>query len=137
MDVNDLLRLARVIDNVRGQGRSLSPLVSLRLGILSNSTTDFIAPALVAAAARHGVALECVSPDYGQVIQEALSPDSLINTSNLDAVLIAIDHRAFPISCKTGDVKDAIRAVDMSAAFIQSIRTGIATIPKLFVYYRL
>ena len=43
-------------------------------------------PALVASAARHGIALEVIQPSYDQVAQEALTPDSKVNCANPDAV---------------------------------------------------
>src|SRR5262249_11917031 len=69
-----LNRLARTIDKARDCGRSLNPLAPFKLGIISNATTSFIAPALTATAARHGIALHCVEADFGQVMQDALSP---------------------------------------------------------------
>ena len=42
----------------------------------SNATTSLIAPALIAMAARYGIALDCVEADFGQVLQEAVSADS-------------------------------------------------------------
>jgi hypothetical protein len=44
LDENQLNRLAKVIASVREKGYSLAPLVPFQLGILSNSTTDFIVP---------------------------------------------------------------------------------------------
>ncbi len=55
-------------------------LAPFRLAVLSNSTIDLIVPALVASAARHGIALEVIQPSYDQVAQEALTPDSKVNS---------------------------------------------------------
>jgi FkbH-like protein len=71
----------------------LSPLSPLRLAIVSNATMDFVADHLPAAAARHGVALDIVQADFDVVMQEALDPDSKVNASSADAVLLAVDHR--------------------------------------------
>src|SRR6516165_8200401 len=68
LDENQLTRLARVIERVRPREGSLASLAPFRLGIISNSTTHLLAPALVATAARHGFALECIEADYGQVL---------------------------------------------------------------------
>ena len=73
--------------SARRRARSLDPLVPFRLAMLSNSTIDLIVPALVASAARHGMALEVIQPSYDQVAQEALTPDSKVNSSKPDAVL--------------------------------------------------
>jgi hypothetical protein len=94
LDVNQLTKLAKTIGKARADGRSLEPLVPLRLAVLSNSTIDLIVPALVASAARHGIALEVIQPSYHQVAQEALTPGSKVNSSKPDAVLLALDYRA-------------------------------------------
>ena len=72
---NQLLRLAKLIDEARADGHPLTPLTPFRLGLLGNGTLDLIVPALTASAARHGIALECVPGSYDQVLQEALSPE--------------------------------------------------------------
>ena len=76
LDLNQLTKLAKAIDKARSDGKSFDPLVPFRLAMLSNSTIDLIVPALVASAARHGIALEVIQPSYDQAAQEALTPDS-------------------------------------------------------------
>ena len=71
LNLNQLTKLAKTIDKARAEGKSLDPLVPVRLAVLSNSTIDMIVPALVASAARRGVALEVVQPSFDQVAQEA------------------------------------------------------------------
>lgn len=105
LDDNQLGRLGRTIMRAAKKGRSLSPLSPFRLGLLSNGTLDLLVPQLVASAARHGLALECVAADYGQVAQEAFDPESRINTAKPDAVLFALDHRAFPFHLRPGDIE--------------------------------
>ena len=78
-----------------------------RLAVLSNSTIDMIVPALVASAARHGIALEVIQPSYDQVAQEAFTPDSNVNRSRPDAVLFALDYRALPLKLSLGDAEAA------------------------------
>lgn len=126
LDENDLHRVAKLVDEARASESSLSPLIPFRLGILSNATTDFVVPALVGSAARHGVALECVPSAYGQIVQEALAADSEINRSQLDAVLIAVDHRGFPLTTKAGDGNTAETSVEAALAQLQRIRTAIS-----------
>jgi hypothetical protein len=92
LDLNQQTKLAKAIDKARQEGRSLDPLIPFRLAVLSNATIDLIVPALIASAARHGIALEVIQPSYDQVAQEAFTPDSKVNTSNPDAVLFAIDY---------------------------------------------
>src|SRR5579859_5261774 len=75
LDQNQLVRLTKLIARARSLDQSLAPLTPYRLGLISNATSDFLAPALVATAARHGIALECVAGAYDQAIQESLNPE--------------------------------------------------------------
>jgi hypothetical protein len=125
LDDNQLNRLAKAIGKAGEGGRSLKPLVPFKLGLLSNSTTDFVVPCLIASAARHGIALECVTANYDQVMQDALAPDSSINQAKPDAVLVAIDYRALPLRAKLGSVEDADRAVRAAVDYIETVRSGL------------
>jgi FkbH-like protein len=75
--------------------------------------------------ARHGIALECIKADYDQVIQDALSPDSAINRSKPDAILVAIDYRALPLRCKPGSAADADAVVQTALSYIETVRAGL------------
>jgi FkbH-like protein len=110
---------------VRADGRSLAPLVPFRLGVISNSTSHFIVPALVGTAARHGIALECIEANFDQVIQDALSPDSEINRCQPDAVLIALDYHGLPLSPTPGDAASAAASVATCLQYFENIRTGL------------
>src|SRR5882672_2489744 len=79
LDENKLGRLANSIETVRSRADALRPLTPFRLGIVSNATAHFVVPALVATATRYGIALECIEANYGQVVQEALAADSMID----------------------------------------------------------
>ncbi|MBB5315606.1 HAD-IIIC family phosphatase [Tunturibacter empetritectus] len=122
---NQLGRLAKVLAKARADGMSLAPLTPFRLGVLSNSTLDFIVPALEATALRHGIALECIKADYGQVIQAALSPDSVINRAMPDAVLVAVDLRYLPLQSTLGNQEAAAAAVSGVLQHFQAIREGV------------
>jgi FkbH-like protein len=127
LDLNQLTRLARAIGKARVEGRSLDPLVPFRLAILSNSTVDLLVPALIASAARHGIALEVVQPAYDQVAQEALTPDSKVNSSKPDAVLLALDYRALPIKLSPGDPDASTATIQGALGYLQALRNGIHT----------
>ena len=90
LNEHQLAKLGRTIETARKAGLSLAPLAPFRLGLLGNGTLDLIVPALVATAARHGIALECIRSGYNQFLQDALLPDSDINRSRPDAVLLAL-----------------------------------------------
>ena len=67
LELNQLTKLAKAIGRARAEGKSLDPLVPFKLAILCNSTFDLIVPAMIASAARHGIALEVILPSYDQV----------------------------------------------------------------------
>ena len=125
LNENQLTRLARTIDQARQDGRSLAPLVPFRLGIISNATSHFLAPALVATAARHGIALECIEAGFDQAMQEALSAESPINRAHLDAVLLAIDYRGLPLRLTPGNAEASRQTVAAVLEHVNRIRAGL------------
>jgi FkbH-like protein len=127
LDLNQLTKLAKAVGKARSEGKPLNPLTPFRLAVLSNSTIDLIVPALVASAARHGIALEVIQPSYDQVAQEALTPDSKVNCSNPDAVLFALDYRALPLKLSLGDAEVSSATVQGVIGYLQALRNGIKT----------
>ena len=125
LDETQLNRLSKALHRARAAGCSLAPLTPFRLGIISNSTSHFIVPALLATALRHGVALECVAAEYGQVMQMALSGDSPIHRAHCDAVLVALDHRGLPLNAVPGDAKTAAAAVAAALDHLAAIPSGL------------
>ncbi len=125
LDLNQLTKLAKAIAKARSDGKALDPLTPFRMAVLSNSTIDFVVPALVASAARHGVALEIIQPSYDQVAQEALTPDSKVNSSKPDAVLLALDYRALPLKLSLGDAEASAATVRGVIGYLQALRDGI------------
>jgi FkbH-like protein len=125
LDLNDLTKLAKVLGKVRLDGWSVDPLRPFKLAVLSNSTIDLIVPALVASAIRHGIALDVVQPSYDQVAQQALTPDSKVNSSKPDAVLLALDYRALPLKMSPGDADAAAATIQGALGYLQTLRDGI------------
>jgi FkbH-like protein len=127
LSLNQLTKLAKAIAKAKSDGKSLDPLVPFRLAVLSNSTIDLMVPALVASAARRGIALEVIHPSYDQVAQEALTPDSKVNSSKPDAVLFALDYRALPLKLSLGDSEGSAATVEGVIGYLQALRDGIKT----------
>ncbi|MGA2848366.1 MAG: HAD-IIIC family phosphatase [Terracidiphilus sp.] len=125
LNLNQLTKLAKAIAKAKTDGKSLDPLVPFRLAVLSNSTVDLMVPALVASAARRGIALEVIQPAYDQVAQEALTPDSKVNSSKPDAVLFALDYRALPLKLSLGDFEASAATVDGVIGYLRALRDGI------------
>jgi FkbH-like protein len=114
-----------VLGKARLDGKSVDPLRPFKLAVLSNSTIDLIVPALVASAIRHGIALDVVQPSYDQVAQEALTPDSKVNSSKPDAVLLALDYRALPLKMSPGDADAAAATIQGALGYLRMLRDGI------------
>ena len=127
LDLTQLTKLAKVLDKARSRGQSLHPLTPFRLAVLSNSTIDMIVPALKASAVRHGIELEVIQPSFDQVAQEALTPNSKVNSSKPDAVLFALDYRALPLKLSLGDPVAAAATVQGVLGYLQTLRDGIKT----------
>ena len=125
LDVNQLARLGRLITAAHAQNRSLAPLTPFRLGLLGNGTLDLIIPVLIATAARHGIALECVNGAYDQFLQDALLETSEVNRSRPDAVLLALDYRGLPLRTSPGDQTAHDQTVDDTMDVIDTIRDAI------------
>ncbi len=129
--------LGRTLERLRGEGADLQPLAPFRLGVLSAHTVDLFVDGLAAACARHGVALELVVADYGQVEGEAFAPGSRINTARCDAVLLLVDgrwlgiDRPAPPAEAAGRVEAALQRLE---AVAEALRThgGAATLLPTF-----
>lgn len=125
LNENQLNQLSKAIGRAWHSGVDLTPLIPFRLGVLSNSTVDFIVPAIEASAARYGLAVECIKGDYAQVMQDSLSLESAVNRAKTDAVLVAIDYRALPLKWKLGNPDEAARVAAQALAYVENIRDGL------------
>ncbi|HEY2464400.1 MAG TPA: HAD-IIIC family phosphatase [Steroidobacteraceae bacterium] len=125
LDENKLVKLANCVGSLRSTADGLQPLIPFRLGIISNATSHFMVPALIATAARYGIALECIEANYGQVMQEALAPDSMINRARPDAVLVAIDYRGLALDVPFGDSAAAEAVVAAAIDELRMLRDGL------------
>lgn len=110
-----LARLARSLSVARESGRD-APLARMVLGLVSNGTTDFIAPALAATALRHGISLQVAPASFGVTLQAALDPASEVVQADPDAILLALDYRAYFPYYVLADSADA--AVDAAVGYL-------------------
>ncbi|WP_084600916.1 HAD-IIIC family phosphatase [Novosphingobium acidiphilum] len=85
--------LSRRIARAMQSGRPLDPLTRLRLAVLSSATFDFIADALPAAGARHGLAIDLHIAPADTIEACAFDPGSDTYAHCPDAVLVLVDHR--------------------------------------------
>lgn len=95
LSLSQATAVAQTLERLRPRG-AVPSLQPFRLGLVSNATIELLKPLLVASALRYGLALEIIAGEFGQVAQQALDPDSLINRARPDAVLIAVNHEGLP-----------------------------------------
>jgi FkbH-like protein len=126
--------LGRAIAKAIAAGRDLTPLSSIRLGVVASSTYDLIVDELPSAAARHGVALGLVAAPYDQVMQQALDPTSQINAERLDVVLLAVDHHWLNLdrpSLGPGAVARVDAALEQLTAAVEALQANGGAAPIL------
>jgi FkbH-like protein len=98
---------------------------AIKLGVLSNGTTDLLLPALSASALRHGVWVHTVGTAFDQVAAEALDPASDINRSGCQFVLLALDHRGLPLAPSPDDPGRAHATVNATIQYVCSVCKGL------------
>ena len=94
---------------------------AIRIGILSNGTSDLLAPALTATALRHGVWAHVTATPFDQIGPEALTPTSTINKTQCHFVLLALDHRGLPLRATPGAEARAKDQVSEAIAYTEAI----------------
>ncbi|SER12240.1 HAD-superfamily phosphatase, subfamily IIIC/FkbH-like domain-containing protein [Nitrosomonas sp. Nm51] len=124
LSINQSNRLYQAIRKLNANTRSLlaHTLTPFKLGIVSNATMDLMIPSFVMAAIRNGVDLELITTDFGQVAQEAFDPDSKLNQSKPDAVLVALDYRAYPFFGDQSVASVQITPSEKALNYLQQIR---------------
>lgn len=124
----------KTLQRLRAEGADLNPLAPLKLGVVANATYDFIATALPAAAARHGISLEVHLSGLDQVEQEVLDPASSLKLAKPDVVLVAVDHRWLGLDrpALQGDAEDRVQAaVDRLHAVASAVVEVVGATPML------
>ena len=114
---SQLLSLGRCLGRAYGKTPSLA---RFKLGVVSNATTDFIVPALRGTGVRHGFRLEVAAAPFGLTVQAALAPEPGVGLASSDAVLVALDYRAYFPDYALRDT-DAEGAVDAAVGQLAGI----------------
>lgn len=127
LDDNKLRRLTKRLRKLQEKQVNLSPLVGVKIGILSNSTTKLAVTPLVGTALRFGLALDVVEAEFDQIAQEAFSEASSFMGHDLSAVLISIDYRGLPFVVSPGDASAALQNVQDCLAYIRSVIESVRT----------
>lgn len=122
LNEGQLHRLVRSLERARAEEGD-STLHSFTLGVVSNTTTDFLISALTGTAVRHGIALAVAAAPFAITLQAALSPEPGILPANPDAILLALDYHAYFTDYSLRDA-DADQLVDDAIAQLQTLITA-------------
>ncbi len=125
LDESKLTSLGRCIMSLQSSDNIVFQSNRLKLGVVSNASTNLLVLPLIGCAARYGINLEVVAPSYGQFVQQALDPESEINQSKPDVVLLSIDYRAFPIDIENFASAPETGGVDKAVALLLQTAEGI------------
>jgi len=124
LDLNQLIRVDKLLTEMQS---TLDPqqLAPVRLALLAQNTTDYLAPAIRASCARHGLLATLYVPAYGQAGQEVMQPTSSLYKFKADAVLIAESPYSLGLATSTADPEIAKQAV---TAALQLVELRIKTL---------
>lgn len=121
LDDNQLGRLAKKLRRLQVGQVNLDPLVSVSIGVISNSTTALTASALIGTALRFGIALNVVETEFNHIAQEVFSNESAFTGHALAAVLVSVDYRGLPLSPDPGDKAAADANVQACLSYLRSV----------------
>lgn len=89
----DVLKLDRALAKLTSFGPDgLDGVLKLKLAILSSATTGHLAAGLRVAGARHNIAIQVYTHEYGSALQELNDPDSGLAAFHPDIVLISYPY---------------------------------------------
>ena len=121
LDESQLRRLYRKILALQTEPENSFALSDITIGIVGNSTTGLIVPALVGTALRYGISLKVVESGFNQVAEEAFSSATAFNDKKLNFILIAIDYHALPLSPCPGNPELAATRVEDCLHYLKTV----------------
>lgn len=125
LDDNQLRKLAKKYSKLLSENAELSGLTPITLGVISNSTTQLMTPALQASALRFGIALKVVEAQYDQLAHEAYSAESAFAGCKVNMVLVAADYHGLPLKPCPGDREAAEKNVAECLAYLQAVTQAL------------
>ena len=125
LDDNQLRKLAKKASKLLSENAELSGLTPMTLGVISNSTTQLITPALQASALRFGIALKIVEAQYDQLAYEAYSAESAFAGCSVNMVLVAADYHGLPLKPCPGDREAAEKNVTECLAYLKAVTQAL------------
>lgn len=110
------------IDKLRPDIKKSHARHTVRLALVSNSTTDFLLPVLRATALQRGIYLEIMHHDYGQAMEFTLNTQSAAYADDTDAILVCFDYRILEQEADEAKrIVQHLRAHSKAVLFIQTI----------------
>jgi len=127
LDESQLRRLYKKILALQNKQINLSPLSTLKIGVISNTTSSLLTPALIGTALRFGISLQILEADFNQIGKDVFSSESIFLGKNLDIIFLAIDYRGLPFSPNLGvkdlSKKNVQKCFDYLKLIIKNLRT--------------
>lgn len=139
LDEIQLGKVSKKLNSFTVSSQQIENFKTLKIGILSNSTTSLITPVLNATALRYGIILEIHEAEFNQIAQEAFAANSFFQNKKLDVILLSIDINGLPfISCpgdKNFSKKNIHDCIEYLNKVIQGLKskTGAQIIMQNFV----
>jgi len=118
---NQLRKLAKKYKQLAETGISLDPLIKMKIGVISNATTQLMISSLEGSALRHGIGLEVIEAKFNQLAQEAFAEKSLFTEHALSMILVATDYRGLPLRPCPGNLFEAENNVRECLSFIKTL----------------
>lgn len=126
LDLNKLIQLDKTLTGLTGKVSVPDIFSPVRLALLADATAEYSAPAIRATALRHTVMIsEIYVPDYGQMTQEVLNPQSGLHKFGADVVLLAPDYRNLGLATVSVDAAEGARAVDAAISQMRTLLDGL------------
>ena len=125
LDLSQLGALGKLLDARREALEAEGRLRPVRLGIAATHTVDLLAAALPATGLRHGLLIDTVQADYGQIAQEVLDPASSLARAKPDFVMLALDAAALGLARPEFEADAAEAAVQSALDHVASLRDGV------------
>lgn len=124
LDLNKLTILDKAITALADR-LSGSALSQVRLALLAQATTDYVAPAIRASALRHGLLVETYVPPYGQAMAEVMDAESPLRGFAPEIALIAETAQSLGLTRVHVEPLDAESAVAGAVATLTALVEGL------------
>lgn len=125
LDLSQLGSLGKIVDARRDALRAEGRLRPVLLGVAATHTVDLVTDSLPATALRHGLLIDTVQTDYGQLAQAVLDPASSLAQAKPDFVLLALDAAALGLARPQFEAAAAHEAVQSALDYVASLRDGV------------